>query len=172
MFPLIKEILSMPGDYRELQVRGWVKTKRDMKNMVFVDLNDGSCLRNIQCTFDLSLAPERTAVLSALGTGAAVEIGGKLVPSPARGQEVEITGSFLRLLGDAPGEEKNGIAPYPLQKKRHSLEFLREIPQLRGRTTTLGAVMRVRSALAFAVHRFFQDRGYQYLHTPVITGSD
>ncbi|MDR2314678.1 MAG: asparagine--tRNA ligase [Spirochaetaceae bacterium] len=172
MFPLIKEILSMSGDCRELQVRGWVKTKRDMKNMVFVDLNDGSCLRNIQCTFDLSLAPDTAAILSTLGTGASVEICGKLVPSPARGQEVEITASSLRLVGDAPGEEKNGAAPYPLQKKRHSLEFLREIPQLRGRTNTLGAVMRVRSALAFAVHRFFQDRGYQYLHTPVITGSD
>ncbi|MDR2210617.1 MAG: asparagine--tRNA ligase [Spirochaetaceae bacterium] len=172
MFPLIREILSMPGDSRELKIRGWVKTKRDMKKTVFVDLNDGSCLRSIQCTFDQSLTPDAAAILSPLGTGASVEITGRLVPSPAPGQEVEIAASSIRLVGDAPGEEKNGIPPYPLQKKRHSLEFLREIPQLRGRTNTLGAVMRVRSALAFAVHRFFHDRGYQYLHTPVITGHD
>jgi asparaginyl-tRNA synthetase len=150
-----------------------------MKNLVFVEVNDGSCLSSIQCTFDLSpegkTAPGMTGnaeILAALGTGAAVEISGSLVPSPAQGQVVEIAALSATLLGDAPGTEQNGIAPYPLQKKRHSLEFLREIPHLRGRTNTLSAVMRVRSRLAFAIHQFFQDRGYQYLHTPVITGND
>lgn len=178
MFPLIKEILASnpsQADSSGLCVRGWVRTKRDMKNLVFVEVNDGSCFRSIQCTFDLSKDEGKTGMaetLAALGTGASVEITGDLVPSPAQGQTVEIAASSITLTGDAPGEEKNGIPPYPLQKKRHSLEFLREMPQLRARTNTLGAVMRLRSRLSWAVHQFFQDRGYQYLHTPIITGSD
>ena len=147
-------------------IRGWVRTKRDMKNLVFVEINDGSCLDSIQCTFDGISVPLE------LSTGCSVEITGKLIPSPAQGQTVEIAATSITLIGAAPGEEKEGIAPYPLQKKRHSLEFLREIPHLRGRTNTMGAVMRVRSRLSYAVHRFFQDRGYYYLHTPIITGSD
>jgi len=147
-------------------IRGWVKTKRDMKNLIFVEVNDGSCFNSIQCTFDGVPVP------AGLSTGASVEITGKLIPSPAQGQAVEIAASAITLLGEAPGEEKNGIAPYPFQKKRHTLEFLREMPQLRGRTNTMGAVMRVRSRLSYAVHRFFQERGYHYLHTPVITGND
>ncbi|MDR1143249.1 MAG: asparagine--tRNA ligase [Spirochaetaceae bacterium] len=172
MFPLIREILAMPGDSRELRVRGWVRTKRDMKNLVFVELNDGSCLSGIQCTFDTAAFPDLTETLALLGTGGSAEITGKLVPSPGRGQAVEIAASEVLPAGGAPGEEKDGTAPYPLQKKRHSLEVLRELPHLRGRTNTLGAVMRVRSRLSFAVHQFFQSRGYQYLHTPVITGND
>jgi asparaginyl-tRNA synthetase len=101
-----------------------------------------------------------------------VEITGTLVPSPAQGQAVELTAAAITLLGDAPGEEKGNIAPYPLQKKRHTLEFLREMPQLRGRTNTIAAVMRVRSRLSYAIHRFFQERGYCYLNTPIITGND
>jgi asparaginyl-tRNA synthetase len=143
-----------------------------MKNLVFVELNDGSCLRGIQCTFDTAAFPGTAETLALLGTGASVEITGKLVPSPGRGQAVEIAASGVLLAGGAPAEETEGAPPYPLQKKRHSLEFLRELPHLRGRTNTLGAVMRVRSRLAFGVHRFFQSRGYQYLHTPIITGSD
>jgi asparaginyl-tRNA synthetase len=169
VFPLIREILAMPGDFRELPVRGWVRTKRDMKNLIFVELNDGSCFTNIQCTFDTTAFPETAETLALLGTGASVEITGKLIPSPAQGQRVEIAASAIGLFG--PGEGNN-TAPYPLQKKRHSLEFLRELPHLRGRTNTLAAVMRVRSRLSFAVHQFFQGRGYQYLHTPIITDSD
>jgi asparaginyl-tRNA synthetase len=101
-----------------------------------------------------------------------VEITGTLVPSPAQGQAVELTAAAITLLGDAPCEEKNNTAPYPLQKKRHTLEFLREMPQLRGRTNTIAAVMRVRSKLSYAIHRFFQERGYCYLNTPIITGND
>jgi asparaginyl-tRNA synthetase len=166
MFPLIKEILRLTPPQEGLVIRGWVRTKRDMKNLVFIEVNDGSCLSNIQCTFDgVPVPPE-------LATGSSVEISGRLVPSPAQGQAVEIAASSITLVGDAPAEEKNGVAPYPLQKKRHSLEFLREMPHLRGRTNTLSAVMRVRNKLSFAVHRFFQDRDYHYLHTPIITGND
>ena len=166
MFPLIKEILSMEPPEDNLVIRGWVRTKRDMKNLAFVEVNDGSCFSSIQCTFDgVPVPPE-------LSTGCSVEITGRLIPSPAQGQAVEIAASSIRLTGDAPGEGKDGIGPYPLQKKRHTLEFLREMPHLRGRTNTLAAVMRVRSRLSFAVHQFFQERGYQYLHTPVITGND
>jgi asparaginyl-tRNA synthetase len=139
-----------------------------MKNLVFVEVNDGSCFRNIQCTFDTAgdLEPNTAGALAELGTGAAVEISGKLVPSPAEGQAVEAAASSLVILGPAPAET------YPLQKKRHSLEFLREIAHLRARTNTFGAVARVRNRLAFAVHEFFQSRYFQYIHTPIITGSD
>jgi len=156
----------MEPPQENIVVRGWVRTKRDMKNLVFVEVNDGSCFNSIQCTFDGVPVP------AGLSTGCSVEIAGTLIASPAQGQAVEVAASSIALLGDAPGEEKNGIAPYPLQKKRHSLEFLRELPQLRGRTNTLAAVMRVRNRLSWAVHRFFQERGYHYLHTPVITGND
>ena len=165
MFSLIKDILNMEPPC-EVIVRGWVRTRRDMKNLVFVEINDGSCLRGIQCTFN------GIAIPAELSTGASVEVSGKLIASPAQGQTVEIAASSLILIGEAPAEEKNGINPYPLQKKRHTLEFLRELPQLRVRTNTIAAVMRLRSRLSYAIHRFFQDRGYHYLHTPIITGSD
>ncbi|MDR0402184.1 MAG: asparagine--tRNA ligase [Treponema sp.] len=178
MFPLIKDILAMNPDSGELRVRGWVRTKREMKNLVFVEVNDGSCLANLQCTFDGIPVP------AGLSTGASVEITGRLVASPAQGQTVELAASALRVVGGAPAEDVpadgaagnggtgNAVRAYPLQKKRHSLEFLREMPHLRGRTNTIGAVMRVRSALAFAVHSFFRERGFLYLHTPIITGND
>ena len=156
--------MSPPQD--GLVIRGWVRTKRDMKNLVFLEVNDGSCFSCIQCTCDGIPVP------SGLSTGCSVEVKGNLIPSPAQGQTVEINASSVELIGEAPGEEKNGIAPYPLQKKRHTLEFLREIPHLRGRTNTLSAVMRIRSCLSFAVHRFFREHGYHYLNTPVITGND
>ena len=166
MVPLIKELLAFPGDSRPVVVRGWVKTRRDMKNLVFVEVGDGSCLAGMQCTFDgIPVPPE-------LATGASVEIRGTLVPSPARGQSVETAAESVAVLGSAPQEDGPRARAYPLQKKRHSLEFLRELPHLRGRTATLGAVMRVRGVLSQAVHCFFRERGYVYLHTPVITGSD
>ncbi|MDR2144071.1 MAG: asparagine--tRNA ligase, partial [Treponema sp.] len=180
MFPLVKEILAMKPespDSGELCVRAWVRTKREMKNLVFVEVNDGSCLSNLQCTFDGIPVP------AGLSTGSSVEIRGRLVRSPAHGQAVELAAAAITVVGRAedspagqaePGkaEAGNAVRAYPLQKKRHSLEFLREIPHLRGRTNTIGAVMRVRSALAFAVHSFFRERGFQYLHTPIITGND
>jgi asparaginyl-tRNA synthetase len=163
-----------------LVVRGWVRTMRYLKTVVFVEVGDGSSPGGIQCAFNMDAAGagDTAKTLARLGTGAAVEIRGRLVPSPSPGQAVEIAAAEVRLVGDAPAEDRPGgeglppVPAYPLQKKRHSLEFLRELPALRGRTNTLGAVMRVRGRLAFAVHRFFQDRGYHYLHTPIITGSD
>ena len=177
---LIKNILAMPPQSQEITVRGWVRTKRDMKNLVFVEVNDGSCFSGVQCTFDRSAngSPALDAAISGLATGAAVEIRGRLIPSPASGQAVEIAAAELRITGEAPAENRSGAAAhldipaYPLQKKRHSLEFLREIAHLRPRTNTFGAVARVRSRMAFAIHQYFQERGFQYVHTPVITAGD
>jgi asparaginyl-tRNA synthetase len=137
-----------------------------MKNLCFIEVNDGSCLSGIQCTF------ENDDRLAALNTGAAIEIRGRLVESPASGQAVEVAGHTFRIIGEAPAENRPGIPAYPLQKKRHSLEFLREIAHLRPRTNTFGAVARVRSRMAFAVHQFFQERHFQYIHTPIITAGD
>jgi asparaginyl-tRNA synthetase len=164
MRPLIKEILSSPADSRQLTIRGWVRTKRELKNLVFIEVNDGSSFTGIQCIFDRGALD--AGALNRVSTGASVEIRGRLTPSPASGQAVEVAADSLRVLGEAPPES------YPLQKKRHSLEFLREIAHLRPRTTTFGAVARVRNSLAFAIHRYFQDRGFVYVHTPVITAND
>jgi asparaginyl-tRNA synthetase len=153
-------------------VRGWVRTKREMKNLVFVEVNDGSSLAGIQCVFDREkdggegAAKNTVETLAALGTGASVEIRGRLVPSPSAGQAVEVAASGITVPGPAPAES------YPLQKKHHSMEFLREIAHLRARTNTFGAVARMRSRLAFTAHRFFLERGFQYLHTPIITSND
>ncbi|TCW62658.1 asparagine--tRNA ligase [Treponema sp. J25] len=166
--PLIKELLALEPQGQEVHVQGWVRTKRELKNLVFIEVNDGSCFRSIQCTFDLNTPldePSREAIKE-ISTGAAVHIEGKLVPSPAEGQPLEVAGTRAVLVGPAPAES------YPLQKKRHSFEFLREIAHLRARTNTFGAVARVRSRLAFAIHQFFQSRGFQYIHTPIITASD
>jgi len=174
MFLLIKELLKYPPDGRAINIRGWVRTKREMKNLVFVEVNDGSCFQSIQCTFDTAaaIAPAVASALAELNTGTAVEIGGKLVPSPASGQTVEAAASSLVIVGQAPAESTPDVPAYPLQKKRHSLEFLREIAHLRARTNTFGAVARVRNRLAFAVHEFFQSHSFQYVHTPIITASD
>jgi len=179
---LIKDILAETPKSQEVKVSGWVRTKRDMKNLVFVEVSDGSCFSTIQCTFDRGAAnglqPGTEAAIAALGTGASVQVRGRLIPSPASGQAVEIAADELRILGEAPAENKSGnlpgleIAAYPLQKKRHSLEFLREIAHLRPRTNTFGAVARLRSRMAFAIHRYFQERGFHYIHTPIITAGD
>jgi asparaginyl-tRNA synthetase len=138
-----------------------------MKSVVFVEVNDGSCLANLQCTFnrEAGLSAETEAALDQAVTGAAVVVEGTLAKSPAAGQACELAAKTIRIIGEAG-------AGYPLQKKRHSLEFLREMSHLRARTNTFGAVARVRNRLAFAVHTFFQDRGFLYMHTPVITASD
>jgi asparaginyl-tRNA synthetase len=161
---LIIELLASSAENQTVVVRGWVRSRRELKNLVFVAVNDGSCLSNIQCTFDRAQAASEA--LSALSTGASVEIKGTLVASPAAGQKVEVAATELILIGEAP------VETYPLQKKKHSLEFLREIAHLRARSTIGGAVARVRSRLAFAVHEFFQSRHFQYVHTPIITTSD
>ena len=174
MFPLIKELLESEADGRIVNVKGWVRTKRETKNLVFVEVNDGSCFKSMQCTFDTvaGLDSNTEAALARISTGAAVEISGKLIPSPASGQAVETAGTALTLVGPAPAESVDGIPAYPLQKKRHSMEFLREIAHLRARTNTFAAVARVRSRLAIAVHEYFQSRFFQYMHTPIITSSD
>jgi len=147
---------------QEILIMGWVRTIRDSKEIVFVEINDGSCMGNLQAVVD---NPDNFPDLKQIMTGAAVRVAGKLVESPAKGQKYELAASSIRLLGEADQS-------YPLQKKRHSFEFLREIAHLRPRTNTFGAINRLRSKIAFAVHKFYQERGFYYIHTPVITASD
>ena len=175
---LIKDILVSEADGRTIVVSGWVRTKRESKNLVFLQVNDGSCFASLQLTFDREnplcceganlqdSLNQLEASLKSLTTGASLRATGKLVPSPASGQAVELQLEQLEVLGQAP------VDSYPLQKKNHSMEFLRENAHLRARTNTFGAVARMRSQMAFAIHTFFQERGFQYVHTPIITASD
>jgi len=172
---LIREILADTPVSQEVEIRGWVRTRREMKNLVFVEMNDGSCLAGIQCTFDrgeVSFPAETEKALADISTGTAAVIKGRLVPSPASGQAVEVAANSLLILGDAPAENRDNFPAYPLQKKRHSMEFLREIAHLRPRTNTFGAVLRLRSRMAFAIHEYFTEHGFQYIHTPIITAGD
>ncbi len=162
----IRSILSLQPENQEITATGWVRTKRDSKTLVFLEISDGSCLRNLQAVIDtavISVSEETTARLT---TGTSVSLTGTLSPSPGQNQDAELAVSGIEILGDCPADS------YPLQKKRHSMEFLREIAHLRPRTNTIGAVARVRSSLSYAIHTFFNERGYQYVHTPVITASD
>lgn len=143
---------------------GWVKTRRDSKGVSFVQLNDGSCQRDLQVVIDAGTIPE--SELKRLTTGACVRFGGEIVESPAAGQAVELKAIDLEVFGEADPEK------YPLQKKGATMEFLREIAHLRVRGNTFGAVFRVRSRAAYAIHKFFVDRGFHYIHTPIITASD
>lgn len=161
----VRDALRCPADGRQVSVAGWVRTKRAGKSVTFLEINDGSCLSNIQATVD-GANPELTAAVEPVSTGASVIVTGTLVASPGRNQSVEIAVTRLVLVGPSPGDE------YPLQKKRHSFEFLREIAHLRPRTNTFGAIARVRHHLSFAIHRFFNERGFLYVHTPIITASD
>ena len=145
-------------------VKGWVRTKRGSKNVSFVAMNDGSTIKNLQAVFDLEKFSDED--LKLVTTGACISVNGKLVESQGGGQNVELVAHDLEVLGAADPDE------YPLQPKRHSMEFLREIAHLRPRTNTFGAVLRVRHAMIFAVHKFFNDKGFYNLHTPIITGSD
>ncbi len=165
---LIKEILVSQPDGRDVTVHGWVRTKRETKNLIFLQINDGSCFASIQVTLDrdAGIDPAILDELKKATTGASVRVNGKLVESPASGQAVEIQALSLTVLGEAPAET------YPLQKKNHSFEFLRENAHLRARTNTFGAIARMRSQMAYAVHVFFQERGFHYVHTPIITASD
>ena len=150
---------------RPVTVSGWLRTRRDSGGLSFLEVNDGSCLASLQVIADATLA-NYDGEIRKLATGAALRIQGQLVASPASGQAVEVQASAITVLGPADP------ATYPLQKKRHSFEFLRSITHLRSRTNALGAVARVRSALSFAVHRFFHEQGFVQVHTPVITTSD
>lgn len=150
---------------KPVAVNGWIRTKRDSKNVCFFEINDGSSLKGLQAIIDKATTDLQEEI-DRMQTGCSVHATGRLVESPGAGQRVELACEDLRIIGDAPADE------YPLQKKRHSFEFLREIAHLRGRTNTFGAVMRVRNQLSYTVHRFFQERGFLYIHTPIITASD
>ena len=169
---LIKDLLSTKPEGQKVTVCGWVRTVRDSKNLVFIQVNDGSCFANIQITFDRN-APSNNAnvnnieeELKKLNTGASVRAEGVLIESPASGQAVEVTLESLKCLGTCNPDE------YPLQKNKMSMEYLRTNAHLRARTNTFGAVYRVRNQMSFAVHSFFQERGFQYINAPEITCSD
>lgn len=149
---------------KKVAVQGWVRTKRDSKaGISFIELNDGSCLRSLQVIVD---RPEYKDVLEKITTGSSIYVEGELAASPGKGQSIELPADRIELYGWADP------AVYPLQKKRHSFEFLRQIAHLRPRTNTIGAAARVRNRLSYAIHQFFQERGFQYINTPIITSSD
>jgi asparaginyl-tRNA synthetase len=158
------DALNSQAAMPQILVKGWVRTRRDAKELSFVELNDGSCLNNLQVLLDASALAQES--LAGVSTGAAVEVEGALVESPGKGQRWEVQATQVRLVGAADPET------FPLQKKRHTDEFLRSIAHLRPRTNKYGALFRIRSETAFAVHTFFRERGFHYLHTPIITGSD
>lgn len=157
----IVSLLSQKPENQEVTVMGWVRTFR---NNQFVALNDGSTNHNLQVVIELGSIGEE--ILKRIVTSTALKVTGKLVPSLGKGQTVDLNCTTLEILGDSDAEK------YPLQPKKHSLEFLREIAHLRFRTNTFGAVFRIRHSLAFAIHKFFNDKGFLYLHTPIITASD
>tara|TARA_R110002096_G_scaffold4493_3_gene20755 strand:- start:3286 stop:4662 length:1377 start_codon:yes stop_codon:yes gene_type:complete len=160
----IKALLAAEKPEESVTIHGWVRTRRDSKTFSFLEINDGSCLTGLQIIADADL-PNYESEIAHVQTGASVSIEGKMVKSQGKGQTWEIQASRVEILGNAD-------ETYPLQKKRHSREFLREIAHLRPRTNLLGAVFRVRSRLAYAVHQFFQERHFVYVHTPIITSSD
>ena len=157
----IKELLAGEKANFETTVMGWVRTFR---NNQFIALNDGSTNNNLQVVASLGQFDE--ILLKRLTTGACIKVTGEIIPSLGKGQKVELKAATIEILGDSDAEK------YPLQPKKHSLEFLREIAHLRFRTNTFGAIFRVRHTLAFAIHKFFNDKGFMYLHTPIITASD
>jgi asparaginyl-tRNA synthetase len=147
---------------KDVIIKGWVRTKRGNKNVAFIALNDGSIIHSIQVVADTANFSED--LLKLVTTGACLKITGKLMDTPGQQQPVEIHATAIEVYGTADSET------YPLQKKGHTLEFLRDIAHLRPRTNTFGAVLRIRHAMAFAVHKYFNDHGFYYLHTPIITG--
>jgi len=162
----IYELFNTKETNKNISLCGWVRTKRDSKGgFSFIELNDGSCFNNIQVIADSNLHNYESEI-SKLTTGSSIEVDGILTESPASGQAVEVKALSIKVFSIADPEK------YPLQKKRHSFEFLRQIAHLRPRTNTFGAVSRVRSALSFAIHNFFKNKGFYYIHTPIITASD
>ncbi len=160
----VADLLKSTDYDREVNVKGWVRTKRGSAKVAFIALNDGSVIHNIQVVADPSQFD--ADMMKSITNGSGISVNGKLVKSMGQGQPVEIQAHEIEVYGTADP------AAYPLQKKGHSLEFLREIAHLRPRTNTFGAVLRVRHALAFAIHKYFNDHGFYYLHTPIVTGSD
>jgi len=160
----IKCILNMEAGGQEIAVDGWVRTRRTSKEITFFEINDGSTLGSLQVVVEKGF-PNYESIIKNITTGCSVSVTGSLMPSPAKGQSVELKALSISVVGEAPQD-------YILQKKRHSFEFLREIAHLRPRTNSFGAVARVRSTMSFAIHKFFQERDFVYIHTPIITGSD
>ena len=160
----IADILKSERTDADVTAQGWVRTKRGNKNVAFLALNDGSCVANLQIVVDLAKIGEEQ--LKPVTTGACVRVDGRLVKSPGAGQGVEVQAERIEVYGTADPES------YPLQKKGHSLEFLRDIAYLRPRTNTFGAVLRIRHAMAYAIHEYFNKNGFYYFHTPIITASD
>ena len=157
----VSELLSQDISHPEIEIKGWVRTFRAKR---FIALNDGSTINNIQCVVDFENTDE--TILKRITTGAAVHIKGELVESQGKGQKVEVNVISIEILGDSDPET------YPIQPKKHSFEFLRENAHLRTRTNTFSAVMRLRSALSFAIHKYFNENGFYYMHAPIVTGSD
>lgn len=160
----ITNVLKSDAIGSQVLIKGWVRTKRGNKNVAFIAVNDGSTINNIQVVADVAQFDEET--LRRVTTGACIAVNGTLVASQGKEQAVEIQAEKITILGDADADT------FPLQKKAHTLEFLREIAHLRPRTNTFGAIFRIRHALAFAIHKYFNDNGFYYLHTPIITASD
>ena len=165
MIPRIKDILRAAPEEQTVEVQGWVKTCRDSGSLCFIEVTDGSCLAGLQVVAEPNLSNYESEVRR-LSTGCAVKVCGRLTASPAKGQAVEVRAARVCVVGQADPET------YPLQKKRHSVEFLRSISHLRPRTNSFGAVARIRSELNFAIHRFFREQGFVQVHTPIITTSD
>jgi asparaginyl-tRNA synthetase len=159
----IVTLLQTSKPMQNVWIKGWVRTRRDAKSFSFIEVNDGSCLRNMQVIADSSM--DGYGEVGKISTGSAVSIKGDLVSSKGKGQSWEIQARKVQLVGPAPEN-------YPLQKKRHTDEFLRTIAHLRPRTNKYGAAFRIRSELSWAIHKFFRDHGFRYIHTPIITGSD
>jgi asparaginyl-tRNA synthetase len=160
----IKELLHSNDFGKECTIMGWVRTRRDSKQVSFINLNDGSTIHMMQVVADIAKIGED--VLRQVSTGACLAVTGTLEPSMGKGQDSEIHAHRIEIFGTADPDT------YPLQKKGHTMEFLREIAHLRPRTNTFGAIFRIRHAMAFAIHKYFNDKGFVYLHTPIITGSD
>ncbi len=160
----VKELLASVETNRDVLLKGWVRTRRGNSQLAFIAVNDGTIIHSIQVVADLDSFPAET--MKRVTTGSSISVTGKLVESMGKGQSVEIQAAGIEILGDSDPEV------YPLQKKGHSFEFLRENAHLRFRTNTFGAVFRIRHALAFAIHKYYNDKGFFYLHTPIITASD
>jgi len=160
----IKELLQINGKNQEVNIKGWVRTRRGSKDVSFIALNDGSTINSIQVVAEGENFKEK--LIKKITTGSCIAVNGELVSSKGSGQSVEVLASSIEILGLSDAEE------YPLQPKKHSLEFLREKAHLRFRTNTFSSVFRLRHALTFAVHKFFNDKGFVNLHTPIITTVD
>ncbi|MEG2666593.1 MAG: OB-fold nucleic acid binding domain-containing protein, partial [Bacteroidales bacterium] len=165
----IKDLIKLElgqEEARQVLVKGWIRTKRGNKNVAFIAVNDGSCVQSLQIVVEIQENRFDENFMKRMNTGACIGVNGKLIRSKGQGQSVEIQADSIEIYGEADPET------YPLQKKGHSLEFLRDIAHLRPRTNTFGCVLRLRHAMSFALHQFYHERGFFYLHTPIITASD